>query len=54
MYIQEGMRVSAKNFDQRRGTAVYADTNWVLVEFDDQFPGGHDGNGVGVCRDGHG
>lgn len=54
MYIQEGMRVSAEIFDQRRGTVVCADTNWVLVEFDDPFPGGHDGNGSGTCRDGHG
>lgn len=57
MYIQEGMRVSAENFDQRRGTVVRVDTDWVLVEFDDPFPGGHNGNGadgVGICRDGYG
>lgn len=54
MYIQEGMRVSAETFDQRRGTVVCADTDWVLVEFDDPFPGGHGGNGAGVCRDGYG
>ena len=54
MYIRQGMRVSAENFDQRRGTVVCADTEWVLVEFDDPFPGGHDGNGVGICRDGYG
>jgi hypothetical protein len=57
MYIQEGMRVVAECFDRRRGTVVRADINWVLVEFDDPFPGGHDGNcadGVGACRDGYG
>lgn len=57
MHIQEGMRVSAETFDQRRGTVVRADIDWALVEFDDPFPGGHNGNsedGVDICRDGHG
>jgi hypothetical protein len=57
MYIQKGMRVIAECFDQRCGTAVCADSEWVLIEFDDPFPGGHNGNGaggVGMCRDGCG
>lgn len=44
MYIQEGMRVIAEYYDLRCGTAVCADSEWVLVEFDDPFPGGHNGN----------